>query len=324
MTDKTKHLKFKDITNQVFEPVSYYMKLFNDETYHGMTMHNHQYFEIMYTYSGSFVLQIFDPHKNGDIKEITICAGQFVIIDGFISHRMVMKKGGSAFVYNMELEPREPADYDPFGVNKTLKINYASFFKDTNFKSVANDKNGYVVLSDTQLVGTSLQEMILLLTDGINSIEDACSVRLAEIKMLTEISKCLNSVANGSLYYIKKANAYMQANYKHNVTLDEIALNVGLSKAYLQRQYKKHTGKTVLEQVNVLRANNAAELLIRSDLPIGKIALHVGFNNKNQFNYEFKKIYGSTPSLYRQQNTSFVDHHCKVHQSFPILLENSD
>ncbi len=317
MEGTKRQLKLKDLQNQVLEPVSYYLKPFTDDTYQGMDMHRHQYFEIMYTYTGNYILQIFDPIQSR-INEYTIGPGQIVLLDGFVFHRVAMNPGMQAFVYNIEFNPCESSEYDPFGVNKLIKINYASLFKDTHLEQFAQSKDGYVILNDTQLAGSALQELVLLLTDGINSIEDAFSAKLAELKLFTELSKCLNSTTSGSIPYIRKANAYIQANYRQNLTIDEITRSVGLSKAYLQRQYKKYTGKTLLEQVNALRANAAAEMLIRSDLAINKIAAHVGFHNKNQFNYEFKKIYDTTPSEYRRNNVATVDHHLLFHDSFAI------
>lgn len=321
MNERKKQLKLKDLQNQVLKPVSYYLKLFNDDTYQGMDMHCHQYFEIMYTCIGSYILQIFNPVHSW-IKEYTIEPGQLVLLDGFVFHRVAMNPGMSAFVCNIEFNPLEPSEYDPFGVNKLIKINYASLFKDTHLERFAQSKDGYIIVNDTRLAGKTLQELVLLLTDGINSIEDAFSAKLTELKLFTELSKCLNSTTSGSIPYIRKANAYIQANYRQNLTIDEVAKSVGLSKAYLQRQYKEHTGKTMLEQVNTLRVSAAAEMLIRTDLAINKIAAHVGFHNKNQFNYEFKKIYNSTPSDYRRNNAATVDHHLLFHDSFSIPFSN--
>lgn len=316
MTTKAQ-LKFKTLTNQVFEGVSYYMKPFTTTTYSGMGMHQHQYFEIMYAHSGSFVLQIFSPDKKTQKKEI-IHAGQFVLLDGFTFHRVLLNNDADCFIYNIELNPREPVEFDPFGVNSMLKINYEYLFKRTNLKQIADNTEGYMILNDSQQVSDNLQEMILLLTAGITNADEALAVKLAEAKLFNEISKCLVPLSVGTLSYIRKTNAYILENYKRNINIDEIVQKIGLSKAYLQRQYKKHTGKTILEAINSVRAKHAAELLVRTDLTINKIAERVGFNNKNQFNYEFKMIYGDTPSNYRKSNISTIDHHYDVYDSNSI------
>ena len=41
--DVSKALKLKDLQNYTLEPVSYYMKTF-DDMFEGMGMHQHQYF----------------------------------------------------------------------------------------------------------------------------------------------------------------------------------------------------------------------------------------------------------------------------------------
>ena len=68
-------LKFCDIQNHALEPISYYMKTF-DESYPGMGMHTHPYFEIMYASEGSFFLDIYDEKQSSDFKRYNIKKGQ--------------------------------------------------------------------------------------------------------------------------------------------------------------------------------------------------------------------------------------------------------
>lgn len=318
--NENKPLKFKDLQNYALEPVSYYMKQFDCDTYPGMGMHQHQYFEIMYAYSGSFTLEIFNPEERTPLKRLLIRAGQFVVLDSFVFHRLVIDSNQSSFVYNIEFNPRDMNDYNPLGVNNIVKINFGALFTETNFKRIAFDKNNYAVLNDSHQVGSFFQELIRLLTNGIRSTEDACAMTLAEVNLFTEISKCLNPGNVGSLPYIRKTNAYIHENFKRKITMEEIAENVGISKAYLHRQYKKYTGQTILEYINTLRIQKAANLISFSALPIGQIAVQVGFSNKNQLNYEFKKVLGMTPSEYKRSDLSSVDHHYAFYDSVSISL----
>lgn len=233
---------------------------------------------------------------------------------------MLLNNNEDAFIYNIELKPRDPLEYNPFDVNSIFKINYEYLFKRTNLSQLANNSDGYLIINDSQQVSDSFQELILLLTAGISNTDDALAVKLSESKLYLEISKCLTPPSGSTLSYIRKTNSYILKNYKRNISIDEISKIIGLSKAYLQRQYKKHTGKTILETVNSIRTKHAAKLLVRSDLPINKIAERVGFNNKNQFNYEFKAIYGDTPSNYRKLNNLTIDHHYNLYDSNSIDL----
>jgi AraC-like DNA-binding protein len=49
-----------------------------------------------------------------------------------------------------------------------------------------------------------------------------------------------------------------------------------------------------------LRLRKAVTLLQRKDLKICDIALKSGFNDLSEFNKQFKKLYGSPPSSFRE------------------------
>ena len=66
--------------------------------------------------------------------------------------------------------------------------------------------------------------------------------------------------------------------------------------------FKKHTGKTYLDYVNMLRIDLAKILLVESDLSISAIGYQVGFSDAAYFNRQFKKYVGCTPGKYRSSN----------------------
>lgn len=318
--ESTTKVRLRDLANVTLEPISYYMKPFDDESYPGMGMHQHPYFEIMYSNSGYFILEIFDEKKQSNLTRVTVSAGQFVLLDSFTFHRVVLDKGKPSFIYNVEFVPRPPHEYNPYGVNDIIRINFGALIRETALQRIAENRDGYVILYDSQQVGAALQELILQLTNDIHSADEAVAAAISQAKVFNEISKCVNTREASSFSYIRKTNAYIQENYMRKIVVDAIAKAVGVSKAYLHRQYKKYTGKTILETINDLRIQKAAELLTNSDVAINKVAARVGFSNNNQLNYEFKKTFGLTPSEYRKSNHRFVDHHAPFHDSRSITV----
>ena len=190
--EKTKSLKFKDLQNYALEPVSYYMKTF-DDSFEGMGMHQHQYFEIMYAHSGGFTLEIFKEEESPQLKRIPIRPGQFIVLDGFTFHRIVIEPHTCAVIYNIEFDPKEQDEYNPFNVNSVLKVNFAAMFTETNFKRIALGEEGYAVVNDSHQVDSTFKELVLMLTGGVTSLEQACAVTIAELNLFTEISKCLET-----------------------------------------------------------------------------------------------------------------------------------
>ncbi|WP_261302062.1 response regulator transcription factor [Paenibacillus andongensis] len=83
---------------------------------------------------------------------------------------------------------------------------------------------------------------------------------------------------------------------------EELAEHVYLHPDYLSRFFKKETGVSISDYLLQERVNLAKELLCKSDMPIGSIALAVGYSNFSHFSKMFKKVTNLNPNDYRQQN----------------------
>ncbi len=93
----------------------------------------------------------------------------------------------------------------------------------------------------------------------------------------------------------------IQSDLQHWWTVEELAELASLSCEVLRRRFLAHTGmlpKTYLEEYK-LRC--AAEQLLTTDFPVGKIARLLGYNDPYHFSRRFKRRMGSSPELYRRQ-----------------------
>lgn len=95
---------------------------------------------------------------------------------------------------------------------------------------------------------------------------------------------------------------YIQNNYLTIKGLDEIAGHFGISKCYLCRTFKAHTGVTVSHYINSLRIQYACKLLSETTIPISEIYELCGFSTSQYFNRVFKSIREVTPHQFRQQS----------------------
>ena len=95
---------------------------------------------------------------------------------------------------------------------------------------------------------------------------------------------------------IKIAIGYMKSNFARKLTLDDIAAEVGLSKYYLAHEFKKATGMTVVNFLNVIRCRNAKKLLLKKKCSVREAAVQCGFENDSYFSKTFKNIMGYLPS----------------------------
>lgn len=73
-----------------------------------------------------------------------------------------------------------------------------------------------------------------------------------------------------------------------------------MSQSVLYRKLKAITGQTISEFIRAVKLKKAGQLLIKTDNPIGDIAIQVGFNDLKYFRKCFKNTFGETPSDYRK------------------------
>jgi YesN/AraC family two-component response regulator len=99
---------------------------------------------------------------------------------------------------------------------------------------------------------------------------------------------------------IRKAINFIDFNYAEQITLDKIAESVSFNYAYLSSQFKKETGSTVIDYINMKRIQKAVTLLSTTTLSIGEIAEKCGFVDDTYFTRVFKKKQGVSPREYRK------------------------
>lgn len=106
---------------------------------------------------------------------------------------------------------------------------------------------------------------------------------------------------------IIKALKYINYHYKENISLDDIAETVHMSKFYFCRKFHSTTGATVLEYLNNVRLTKVHNLLLSTKMGIDEIATATGFSSAVSLTRNFKKVYGKSPRDFRKENNGAVD-----------------
>lgn len=89
--------------------------------------------------------------------------------------------------------------------------------------------------------------------------------------------------------------------------LEELTSYYGVSKSYICRLFKKHTGMTIFEYINNIKIQYAEKLLQETELTIGEIGCMSGFQSVIYFDRVFKKVCGEKPKEYQKRiNKQFV------------------
>jgi AraC-like DNA-binding protein len=95
-----------------------------------------------------------------------------------------------------------------------------------------------------------------------------------------------------------KAHRFMIDNFQSNIKLDQVSSMVGMTPTSFCRYFKKRTKKSFHTVLNEIRVGHACKLLIEGKMNISGIGYESGFNNISNFNEQFKKIKGISPSQY--------------------------
>lgn len=101
---------------------------------------------------------------------------------------------------------------------------------------------------------------------------------------------------------ILRAVRFMKENFYEKLSLADVSSQVGLSPQYFSRLFSSEVGTSFVDYLNTLRIQEAQRLLISSHARLGDIAYACGFEDQSYFNRIFKKVVGSSPSLFRQQH----------------------
>ncbi len=94
---------------------------------------------------------------------------------------------------------------------------------------------------------------------------------------------------------------HVKANFKEDISLDEIANIVSMTVPSFCRYFKKITNKTFTQFINEYRLVHASKLLAEQPISITQVCYDCGFNNFSHFNKSFKAFTGQNPSEYRNQ-----------------------
>lgn len=111
-----------------------------------------------------------------------------------------------------------------------------------------------------------------------------------------------NKQENIKIESVKKSIKYIQENYEKNLSIDDIAKKIGLSKFYLCRIFKEITGNTIILYINLIRCSNAKQLLQSGKYTVSEAAFLCGFDNLSYFSKTYKKHIGCLPSVSKVLN----------------------
>lgn len=99
----------------------------------------------------------------------------------------------------------------------------------------------------------------------------------------------------------QQVKRYLDENYSHAVTLEELAEHFHISKFHLLRVFKQIYGVPPMSYARTVRINKAKEFISFTSMSIAQISDLLGFSSTNAFSRTFAKEEGVPPTFYRSR-----------------------
>ena len=119
--------------------------------------------------------------------------------------------------------------------------------------------------------------------------------RTYQIKFISSSKEYDNSV-------ISSAKNIIENYFYTNININDLSHRLSISPSTLSHQFKKITGRSVIEYKHICQINEACNLLKITDMNILDIAFATGFTSSSYFSEMFKKMIKLSPKEYRLMN----------------------
>ena len=96
--------------------------------------------------------------------------------------------------------------------------------------------------------------------------------------------------------------SFLEAHYSNpDLKFEDVMRYFRFSKSHGYALFKKHLGKTFREALREIRIEKAKSLITATPLPISEIAEYCGFRSPQRLNEAFRRLYGTSPRVYRKK-----------------------
>jgi AraC-like DNA-binding protein len=120
-----------------------------------------------------------------------------------------------------------------------------------------------------------------------------------DIKYLSSHNYMPGIINSEDKYRMEIIFRYVIQKFPYKINLEEIAALVNLTPPSFCRFFKSRTTKVFSTFVNEVRIGNACKMLIENKHSISQVCYLSGFNYLSNFNRQFKRIKGLTPSEFQ-------------------------
>ena len=118
-------------------------------------------------------------------------------------------------------------------------------------------------------------------------------------------NQTMEKVQGGGIYQISSALEYISRHYMEPITLKELVDACSFSETHFRRLFVESMNMTPMEYLNLVRVRQACDLMKKSNLSMGEIAVRAGYISISTFNRNFRKIVGTSPYQYKKNSDAY-------------------
>lgn len=154
--------------------------------------------------------------------------------------------------------------------------------------------------------GLTSQEGYLISDIFLKKLEACTTVEELQKVMYEAFLYCAKEVRkkqklNSRNWRVEQCKKAVISRRLKKISLDEIADEIGISKEYMLKLFRKETGEPLQTYIAKIKIEAACNILKYSDKKIGEIAEYLGYASFSYFSREFRKIMGISPLQYRKE-----------------------
>ena len=254
----------------------------------------HDYLEILYLHSGEVTCQIGD-------RQFPLKEGGLLVMGAAVPHRLIPGARSQVKAVVLHFLPELIRAHDPTGDDVEYLMPF--LVQGDGFPHLVPAKSGIPAQifdlmrrahaelpAQTQRarlsVRTYFKMMLVLLVNyysRFRGLEPAFHHKQRNLERLLPLFE------------------YIERSYQNEITVDDAAATVNMSKSHFMRFFKQVTGQPLMAHLNQFRVVKAQRLLATTDKSIAEIGLEAGFSSQSYFGLVFRRLTHFTPRAYRDR-----------------------
>lgn len=160
-----------------------------------------------------------------------------------------------------------------------------------------SEKNPFASPETCEIVTEIIKKLIDMKSESGLGAELRRTAYIYEILSAFMIGKSVNSKD----MWLEQALGLFEAGYQDDITVEDIAADVGFDRCYFSLIFKEAMGVPPHKYLTSLRIDKACKLLLETDASVAEISKSVGIDPSN-FSRTFKSEMGMSPGQYKKRH----------------------